>query len=282
MGVLLALLGYRLLHLVRPEEIPHQLINLVGGTLAAALIGASFLFFAFGLPPYYRSGDLWNSVFLEVIGRSATPEQDLKELGLPPEMIVYKGTTAFSENVNRNAYEDFQHSWLYFRILKFYIFHPGRLLNLMDISTSKAFKLQPDNLGNFAVSSGYHSYTKSTKLAVWDGLRESLLPKSIWTLVALFVINAGAVIIKMWKFDRMITDRILSELHLTIALMAVFQFFTVLLAEGTFELVKHMFLFNLLVDITIVFLISYFGGLISMTIQRSRARSKEGLLGQPT
>jgi hypothetical protein len=275
MGVLLALLGYRLLQLVRPDDIPQRMINLVGGALAAALIGVSFLFFAFGLPRYYRSGDLWNSVFLEIVGRSATPEQDLKELGLPPEMIVYKGTTAFSENVNRNVYDDFQHSWLYFRVLKFYIVHPDRLLDLMDISASQAFKLQQDNLGNYTVSSGLHSYTKSTKLAIWNRLRVDIFPESIWTFVILFVVNVGAVIIKIRKFDRKVSDRILSELHLAIALMAVFQLFTVLLAEGTFELVKHLFLFNLLVDITFVFLICYLGGIISISVQKISTRSKK-------
>ncbi len=269
MGVLLAFFGYRLILLAKPEGIPQSRNKLIGGSLAIGLIAGSFLFFAFGLPRYYRSGDLWNSIFLEIVGRSTTPEQDLKELGLPPAMIAYKGTYAFSENVNRNIYEDFQHSWLYFKIFEFYILHPGRLINLIDISTSSAFDLQPPNLGNFESSSGFKSYAKSTKLVVWSGLRQIVLPQSIWTLAALFMVNIGAVIVKIKKFDKTLADRLISELHLTLTLMAFIQFMTVLLAEGTFELVKHMYLFNILIDVSLVFLIAYGAGLISLSIKRN-------------
>ncbi len=71
------------------------------------------------------------------------------------------------------------------------------------------------------------------------------------------MINLGAVWVKIKKFDHDKKSLILSGLHLTITFMAVIQYLTVLMAEGTFELVKHMFLFNLLLDITFVFLIAY-------------------------
>ncbi len=263
MGVLLALFGYRLMILARPKGISVSWTKLIGGLIGLGMVAGSFLFFAFGLPRYYRSGDLWNSVFLEIVGRSNTPEQDLNELGLPATMIIYKGTYAFSEGVNRNIYEDFQHSWLYFRILRFYILHPMRLIDLVEISAPSTFNLQPPNLGNFDSSSGFKSYAKSTKLVLWSGLSRIVLPGSIWTLLILFLVNLGAGIVKVIKFDHKPSDRLISELHLTLTLMALVQFFTVLLAEGTFELVKHMYLFNILIDCTLVFLIAYLVGLIS-------------------
>lgn len=255
MGVFLAYLGLRFFTLLHVKKISLKRARLFGWILSAGLIVFSFLFFAFGLPKYYRSGDLWNSIFMEIVGRSENPAQALQELGLPAEMIQYKGTHAFSEGVNRNVYEDFQHSWLYFKVLKYYVIHPGQLFSLIDETTKMAFELQPENLGNFTISLG--SYTKSKAFAVWNDLRVALLPKSIWTLIGLLLVNLGAIVVKIKKFDRAIPARLISETHLVILLMAVFQYLTVIMAEGTFELIKHMFLFNLLLDVTLVFMIAY-------------------------
>jgi hypothetical protein len=262
MGIFLAYLGLRFFTLLQVKEQSPKWTRRTGWILSIGLVGFSFLFFAFGLPKYYRSGDLWNSIFMEIVGRSDQPAQALQELGLPADMIQYKGTHAFSEGVNRNIYADFQHSWLYFKVLQYYVVHPGQLFGLIDETTRFAFELQPENLGNFTVSLG--SYEKSKAFSVWNDLRVALFPKSIWTLIGLLGINLGAIAIKIKKFDRSVPDRLISETHLVILLMAVFQYLTVIMAEGTFELIKHMFLFNLLLDVTLVFVIAYIAGVIQL------------------
>lgn len=272
MGIPLALLGFLL---VKRSQIPKFFGRRTGylpWMLSVGLAAASFLFFAFGLPRYYRSGDLWNSIFLEIVGNSKNPAQDLAELGLPPEMIIYKGKYAFSEGVNRNDYEVFQHSWLYFKIFKFYLVHPDRLLNLMENTTSSTFQLQPPNLGNFVSSETFGSYDKSQAFTIWNRLRSALLPASIWTLAGLLVINLASVVIKLKLFDQQFSQRLVSALHITIILMAILQYFTVLMAEGTFELVKHMFLFNVLLDVTFIFLFTYLVGAAGMLIRRISPR----------
>jgi hypothetical protein len=72
---------------------------------------------------------------------------------------------------------------------------------------------------------------------------------------------------KIKKFDKSVPARLISELHLGIAVMAIIQYLTVLMAEGTFELIKHMFLFNILLDTTFVFLIAYLGWALLQTRQ---------------
>jgi hypothetical protein len=257
MGILVAALGYRLCTALKLKGISPRMGRSLGVGAALGTLVASFLFFAFGLPEYYRSGDLWNSIFLEIVGRSETPERDLEILGLPQSMIIYKGTNAFSEGVNRNEYEQFQHSWLYFGVLKFYLINPGRLLDLLDLSVGEAFELQQANLGNFEQSSGKEPLSKSQQFALWNDLRVKMLPDSQWTLFGLLVLHLGALGIKRRQLDRTLQARLVSELHLGIVLMAVLQYLTVLMAEGTFELVKHMLLFNFLADIGFVFLIVY-------------------------
>jgi len=266
MGLFIAYITYRLTILLPETQFPLRWRRVVGYGFAFSLVGVSFLFFAFGLPRYYRSGDLWNSIFMEIIGRSESPEKDLEALGLPKAMIIYKGTNAFSEGVNRNEYELFQKSWLYFNVLRFYLLHPDRLIDLMHDSTKYAFELQQENLGNFDASSGMPPYAQSQSFAVWHNLREALLPKSIWTLIILLVVNLSAVVIKRRWIDHRIQDGLLSELHLAIIGMAVFQYLTVLMAEGTFELVKHMFLFNVLLDVCLIFLVVYFTAMISKSL----------------
>jgi len=272
MGIPLAFLGYLLVKRSSPPRIFEKRPAYLAWTLSVGLAVVSFLFFAFGLPRYYRSGDLWNSIFLEIVGNSENPQQDLAELGLPPEMIIYKGKYAFSEGVDRNIYESFQHSWLYFKIFKFYLVHPNRLFSLMDSTTSSAFELQPPNLGNFVSSETFGSYDKSQAFNIWSRLRVAILPHSIWTLVGLLVINLAAVWIKIKKFDHQKNDKLISLLHITIVVMAILQYLTVLMAEGTFELVKHMFLFNVLLDVTFIFLVAYVAGVSGVLFRRISAK----------
>lgn len=257
MGILVAFLAFRLISTANGIQTTKSRKLTLASISAVSILGLSFLFFAYGLPKYYRSGDLWNSIFLDILGRSPTPEEDLEILGLPRSMIIYKGTHAFSEGVNRNEYEAFQTSWLYFRILKFYLLKPDRLLKLIHLSTQQAFELQQENLGNFEASSGKNPYEKSQAFSFWNDIRIMILPKSIWTLIGLFLINLTAIIVKRSKFDSHFTDILVSDLHLAIVFMALLQYLTVLMAEGVFELVKHMFLFNILLDICLIFLIGY-------------------------
>jgi hypothetical protein len=258
MGILVAFLGFRMMTAFKISKIAVGRLRTLGFGIAIGVVAFSFLFFAFGLPEYYRSGDLWNSIFMEIVGRSKTPERDLQMLGLPEGMVIFKGTNAFSEGVNRNEWDQFQHSWLYFRVLRFYIFNPGRLMEMLDLSTVQGFELQQANLGNFEQDAGYEPYTKSQEFVFWNQLRTKLLPKSVWTLMVLFLVNLFVPILKIWKLDNSINDRLVSELHLAVMMMAVLQYLTVLMAEGTFEIVKHMMLFNFLADILFVFLTVYF------------------------
>lgn len=270
MGIPLAFLGYRLFTTVNIKRLAPKPRNWIGGFLALCLMGASFIFFAFGLPRYYRSGDLWNSIFMEIIGKSYTPEQDLKDLGLPPEMIVYQGTNAFSPGVNRNAYESFQHSWLYFDIAKFYATHPTRLFTLIDETAHSALQLQQSNLGNFPADVGKKAYEKGDHFALWNKLRAMILPPSGWTLAVLLGINLIVLIIRWLKYTSTPADRLINDLHLVLIAMAVVQYLTVIMAEGTYEVVKHMYLFNILVDCCLVILIANFAGWIAQKIHPER------------
>jgi hypothetical protein len=278
MGIPLALMGYWLFKHVRLPGSVEKWRTHLALVFSFGLVIGSFLFFAFGLPRYYRSGDLWNSVFLEIIGNSQNPAQDLSELGLPPDMTVYAGKSAFAEGVNRNAYAEFQHSWLYFKIFKFYLLHPARFISLMNSSTSTAFELRQSNLGNFLSSEVFGSYDQSQAFSIWSRLHAGALPRSVWTLILVFVISIGAVWVKIKKFDHDKRGVLTSELHVTIIFMAVLQYITVLMAEGTFELVKHMFLFNLLLDISFIFLIAYLAEALIGAYRRNRTSHQQGNL----
>jgi hypothetical protein len=221
---------------------------------AGLLLVTSAVYVERGSPPAFRSANLYNMVFAEILNHSNDQQRDLAALGLDRELALYSGTTAYTPDVPINSIEaraDLFQDLGQADILRFYLMRPGRFLDLAERGAGSAFVLRPHYLGNHEREAGYPAYAQSDTFDWWSDARHRLMPGTLWFLIPFTIIHI-AVATYAWVHTSELRTRLLAELHLLLVVMALMQFLVVLLGEGEFEIVKHLFLFNLLFDLALV------------------------------
>jgi hypothetical protein len=100
-------------------------------------------------------------------------------------------------------------------------------------------------------------------MAIWSNFRQNHLPGKTWFIMLFFTLGFIAIGIKWARYDQTSADNALTMIHLTVLVSAITQFFIVVIGEGATDAAKQLFLFNALVDVNIILLISYLAVLIS-------------------
>jgi hypothetical protein len=273
LALVLAIIGYRLAMLF-PHEEPRRRRRRKIHSLALA--GALILFSVVDFAAYtvasrqIRFVNLYDSVFYEILAHSPTPEDDASELGMDPSMAQFAGSTAYAQGLPEEVKEQLLANVSSVSIVKFYLRHPGRLLDLSRRAAKSSFS-RPAYLGNYERSYVLRIGRKpvsndllvlpneyqSRKFALWSLFKQSYLPKSLWFILTFMLMNLACIVAKRARVDRTPEDRAVTELHAGLVLMAMLQFLTVIVGEGEYEIVKHLFLFNLLCEVCFVFLVMY-------------------------
>jgi len=218
--------------------------------IAAVLLGAvSILVLTSAAPPTLRAQNLYNAVFWEILRNGDAPAEDLAALGIDPALASFAGTSAYTP---RTAFGTDQLAASGFGtlgmggVLAFYAARPGRLFALLERGAANALHLRPDDLGNLGPEVPPHA-ARTDRFAVWSGLRERLASASPVLLLAaaLTCVAAATAAARMGL-------RAAGAGVLFLAAAAASQFVTVLVAEGDWELTKHLWLFHLLLDLALI------------------------------
>jgi hypothetical protein len=194
---------------------------------------------------------LYNAVFFELLQNSATPREDLRQLGLNPEFAKYRGTQIFSPGI---PVEDPAFEAAFFdrigsaRLGLFYLSHPGRLAGVAQRAAQSAFSQRPPYLGNFEKSCGLGPRAQSHAFQLWSRLRESAAPRSLWFVAVFFAGSASAALAVFLKTSSRQLKAVM-VLQLALVAMAIEQLLAAEAVCGQYELTKHLFLFNLLFDL---------------------------------
>lgn len=221
--------------------------------LSVSLVAISIGYYL-NTPRSLRDYSLYNDVFYGILRFTPDPVKDLDDLGLSRDLIRYANRYPFqpgdpikNPEFRKAFYERIGHG----TVVKFYITHPRRLLNLLQWSTPFAFKMRLDYLGNFDKSVGLPARSQSRAFTRWSTLKERLLSGSIAFLVCFFGLNlAGVVILHRRSIGLLAKMR--TELFVGVLLMALTQFGVAVFGDAEIELSRHLFLFNVLVDICLV------------------------------
>lgn len=224
--------------------------RIVGLLVALALVFAGKIYW--GATPWgLRGVTLYNVVFYEILPNSPSPEADLRQLGLNPDLAAYSGMIYFdARSASQQPYfmEYFRLHTTYYQVFGIYLREPLRLLQLAERGAHDAFVTHLDYLGNFERESGARPLATSTRFRLWSSLREHLLPRNILTLLLL----GGLGLLLAADVYRTLDARrakIAAGLVLGLVALGGVQYVTVLLGDGGHERMKQLFLVNLLVDV---------------------------------
>jgi hypothetical protein len=224
--------------------------KIISGILAlAAAVAGSFLLLGYirCAPPSYNEFSLYNHFFNALLPFSPAPDQDLKEFGMDPSLQKYSKTTYYqpeSAVYNNEAIRQFRASVSMNTIMKFYLRHPKRAVDAVFRSVARGMALHP-GYGNYEKKAGKPPGSRSQGFVVWSTIRESLLPKSFW-IVAIVLIVAMISALRPWKTLCTAGFRIL------MVFLCALQLVMISCASEPSDIIRHMFLFNLLFDVVLL------------------------------
>ncbi|WP_163193921.1 hypothetical protein [Clostridium thermarum] len=201
----------------------------------------------------------YNSVFYGVLKGSKTPEQDLIDLGLNPDMAVEAGKHAYLDSSEYVKYvprteiteQEFYSKISNGKLAKFYLTHPLRLIQGMEYTAGKAFYTST-SLGKYSRSYSEEPIRQFNRFTLWSSFREGKLPKK---LIFIVFICFSVLLVSIYTYVKnKKVDEIVEKLHLLWGIMfiGVLQFPMPYVGNGEADTAKQLYLFNFIFDIILV------------------------------
>ncbi|AWB46607.1 hypothetical protein DCC85_22160 [Paenibacillus sp. CAA11] len=209
------------------------------------------------IPEWMKSNTTFQSVFFGVLYDNPSPEKAAQDLGLSPELSRFESMNAYnwqslsSDRKNIDFQTEFYDRTSQIGNLKYYLTHPAFFAKKLDISAEAALPLRPTYLANIHSSSQQADLLIDHRMNIWESLRKSFSGFASLVLCLILVLSIANVIA---LFRRKAS---LYSILLRLVLMgaAAGQFIVPILSNGNADLQKHMFLFNVHLDILIIVLL---------------------------
>ena len=226
---------------------------------------------------------IYNSVFYGVLKDSQNPRQDLVDLGLSTDLCVLVNTTRWEKNryydVDSNYFKsEFFSKVDYKRIIKYYLAHPKRVVEKMEVTAKKSMQNDRIQLGNYERRSGYGFMTIVNRLNLWTKLKRHFLPKTLLFMVPFYGMFFAISLINYTKTIHS-GEKGVIELLWCISFIGLLQFPLPVIGNGEADTYKQLFLFNLTYDMMILASVTYcLAKAISAIKGRDMYRNKLGMI----
>ena len=208
------------------------------------------------MPVYGRQANTYGVIFAGILADSKSPVADLQALGLDPQLAKYEGTGAWTPGT---YYPQMAASGVLarvntFTVLRFYLLRPARMWRRLHGLLPIITFLRRTWYGNFEPSSGLAPATQSRAFTLWSGFHERLLPHvSKWIVFGL----AGWPVLSVWRWvrERDVARRRRIE-WLTLLPVCCLAALCSAVYGDAFDVIKHMYLFNLLLDACMLYVVA--------------------------
>jgi hypothetical protein len=225
---------------------------------AVLLLGSTF-FLYFSAPDSMERITRHQTVFYGILKDSPTPEEDLEFMGLPKSLAVLKEASYYDSGLPIASDSELLEKEFYSKInfgtvLKFYLYHPSRFLEKLEVTARNSMMIRPPYLGNFTFEDTGERLGFSRVFSLWSTFKKTYMPASLLFvavfffsyLFALFYQYGKALKAKEWPGVLRLNG------FLLLWLMGAAQFAIPVLGDGEVDLAKHMFGFNLCFDMMLI------------------------------
>ena len=219
--------------------------------LCSVLIGTATLVNILTIPARVQWAGAYNDMFLAILPESRIPSADLHAFGLEPALAKYSGTGAWSPG---SAFHELVESGVignqitHRAIARFYLQHPARIWRHARTLLPIAFSLRPEWCGNFERTAGRPPGARSTAFTLWSGFHEHVL-RRIGKLLLILLCLSPAIAAIAWV--RVPEQRRSIELLALLSICCLTAFLVAALGDA-WDNVKHLFLFNLMLDTIVI------------------------------
>ncbi len=262
-----------------------------GAVCAMVLIGISVGYLR-GQPAGFERINRYNAVFVELLGNSRNPAQDLTDLGLPTELARYAGIPVESpKSATRDPnFQGFYDKVTEVKLAEFYLAHPGRAVELANRGAKAAMYLRPVGvsppLGNQTLASGAPPYLTACRLCLYSTVSRAFRPVSGVLYPALWAGALAAAVALLYTSRRDKSDAGgacgLAVVLIGLVASAAIAMAVALLGEGAFEMVKHLYLTSVCNALIAVLSIQAVGLLIIRRRHSTLRPAHASTLNQPS
>lgn len=225
--------------------------------VCASLLVITSVLSYFSIPGVMRVCNKYQSIFYGVLKNSQSPEADLDELGLRKEYAELAGTNFFMEEYPINIKEpmflkEINKSVSPFKVGLFYLRHPKRYIDKLEITADKAFNLI-QGFGNYEKTKGYGIKKEVGYFRMWNDFKAKVLPHSL-LFVLLFFITFAIILSVQYIKAKKSTEKLYFGIFILVMLIGIIQFIVPVICDGEADLSKHLFLFNVCFDLMFVYM----------------------------
>jgi len=221
----------------------------------------------------------YNSVFYGILADSDNPERDLLELGLNTDMAVEAGKHAYLPENEYKKYvpwsditlEEFNRKISNFKIIRFYLQNPERLVRGMEYTASQCFQTA-SSLGKYKKTDVEEYTHQFGRFTLWSDIRSRYFPRKLWFIISFFIVLAAFTLKKYIKAKNT-PDRLRIELIWVIAAIGIFQFPMPYLGNGRADTAKQLFLFNYIFDILFLVMAGFLSEYIVSLLKKKQPLS---------
>lgn len=200
------------------------------------------------LPPdYIRLNNYYNSLFYGVLTFSQDPTARLVELGLP-DSIKYVGHSAYT-TAGKEALSLFENKMSPFNTLQVILREPAIVFRITKYLWDNMQVVSLEYLGKLPPDDPQLPGLKPSLLSLWSQLKINYFPRGYALGLALLLYAA----VSYYAIVR--TSGICRELGiigLVTAMGSLVDMYVAILGDGKWEIVKHLFLSNVLFDVSTI------------------------------
>jgi hypothetical protein len=247
LAIPLVLLLFRLrVWVVRPVPVAWPV---AGGSvvLAAAVFNAATL------PAETRKAPVYDMIFMAILPESKSPSADLEALGLDPGLARYSGTGAWSAG---SAFGDAKltdaigTTVTSLSVCRFYLLRPVRLWRHLKTVLPQAMWLRPEWCGNFELDAGFAPGARSTSFSLWSRVHERVLTRLAKLILLALIASLPMTLLRWHRLGGVAKHR--AEIFLFLTVCCLVSFFVAAFGDA-WDTVKHLCLFNFLLDAWLLF-----------------------------
>jgi hypothetical protein len=209
-------------------------------------------------PQWMKNDTTFQAVFFGVLYNHPSPEQATQDLGLPQELSSFESLNAYNwQSLIPDEKQDIDFQTMFYNrvnpigVLKYYLTHPAFFVEKLDISAEAALPLRPTYLSNLHFPPQQADLVFDFRVNVWESIRKQFSGFASLFLILILVLSVANLVALLRR------KASLYSILLRLALMgaAAGQFIVPIVSNGNADLQKHMFLFNVHLDLLIIVLL---------------------------
>ncbi|WP_259416193.1 glycan biosynthesis hexose transferase WsfD [Bacillus toyonensis] len=253
-GFIAALLTIRL-WFIRKDKVWRSVIV----SMTALLLILSFICYK-SSPAWIDKINIYQTIFYGVLKDSPNPEQDLRDLGVDPELAVNAGTHFWS-NAAIPQEDPRLHKELYNKIkfpdiAKFYLTHPQRFWSKLEATAEYAWTIRPSVdgvafLGNYEKKDNPVPVAQVETFSLWSHVKEQYHPNGFIWIVLLYVLYGLGILLE-YRRAKTHSERLIPDIFTAVAIIGMVSYVVPFVGSGEGDFAKHLFLFTVCLDVMLV------------------------------